>query len=579
MVSILFSEDFCAPSPQLAPTSHGITVPIVFWSHQPPVHDITCGSRNPRPPGLINIHKRTEEDKGGATGTKTGQICIWNLCRKRINGDIVLCLRLLLLGMQSGDRDRIVSFTLWDGKDGMCLKTVNNLGNGMHYGIKLQVWGLSLVTRGESPPVVSCDYSTAYDTNHLLSGGPDFSVRLWDLFKGILFNTIAVHECEDTLGLVRSSCPVSFGLLSKGGGLSLVLPAWKLVKEGPSPVHNNGGVALDDLLILNQLPETQSAINATLSLHKERSLTVPVSLEEEEEEDINEEGIQSQLSNHVRWQLSRSLTTRHLLTVVSITNTLMNQTWGAHVLATGSYKKLNDGMAQMMLQFNNEIKTINKEMMSAMKEQLKEAKRFQSIDKSWIKIMTKAHEVPNKSLTGYLEKKRLVFPRFFFVSDQALLEILGQASDSHTIQTPKASHSHYHFCVFDNIKTVTFHDKEYDRITHINSKEPETIELEKPVLAQGNVKILLGKLLDMAKKSVHSIGLLGLQIIWTMDSTNALKNAPSDKKIMAATDQAFLDVLNSLIEMTTQELNKIDRVKYETLITIHLHQRDIFNDL
>ena len=49
------------------------------------------------------------------------------------------------------------------------------------------------------------------------------------------------------------------------------------------------------------------------------------------------------------------------------------------------------------------------------------------------------------------------------------------------------------------------------------------------------------------------IGLLGLQIIWTMDSTNALKNARSDRKIMAATDQAFLDILNSLIEMTTQE--------------------------
>ena len=50
------------------------------------------------------------------------------------------------------------------------------------------------------------------------------------------------------------------------------------------------------------------------------------------------------------------------------------------------------------------------------------------------------------------------------------------------------------------------------------------------------------------------IGLLGLQIIWTMDSTNALKNARSDRKIMAATDQAFLDILNSLIEMATQEM-------------------------
>lgn len=48
---------------------------------------------------------------------------------------------------------------------------------------------------------------------------------------------------------------------------------------------------------------------------------------------------------------------------------------------------------------------------------------------------------------------------------------------------------------------------------------------------------------------------------------------------MGKVDQKFLDMLNELIDVTTQELTKINRTKFETLITIHLHQRDIFHDL
>ncbi|KAK9893078.1 hypothetical protein WA026_023570 [Henosepilachna vigintioctopunctata] len=253
-----------------------------------------------------------------------------------------------------------------------------------------------------------------------------------------------------------------------------------------------------------------------------------------------------------------------------------------------------------------------------------EAKRFNNIDKSWVKVMTRAHEVTNavecctgdetmsqilphlleqlescqKSLTGYLESKRLCFPRFFFISDPVLLEILGQSSNPASIQPHLPS-------LFDAIYSVDFDEKRPELIITMNSDLGEKITLEKPVQCVGAVELWLNDMLNSVRETVKAViaaqaqclsdpeynfvegfqlfcgqaGLLGLQLLWTTNAEIALRRCRIDKMIMKNTNQKFLELLNSLIDLTSKNLTKMERVRFETMVTIHVHQRDIFDNI
>jgi len=65
-----------------------------------------------------------------------------------------------------------------------------------------------------------------------------------------------------------------------------------------------------------------------------------------------------------------------------------------------------------------------------------------------LNVMNLRLEDIQKSLDNYLETKRQIFPRFYFISNDDLLEILGQSKNPTEIQV------HLKKC-FDNIKSLT----------------------------------------------------------------------------------------------------------------------------
>ena len=258
-----------------------------------------------------------------------------------------------------------------------------------------------------------------------------------------------------------------------------------------------------------------------------------------------------------------------------------------------------------------------------------EAKDFAVVDKSWKEIMRDVKKSPKalractapgrleafqqnnsllekiqKCLEEYLETKRLSFPRFYFLSNDELLEILSQT------RNPQAVQPHLRKC-FDAISKLDFARTKNELgeevfttdILAMLSPEGERVPLTKGLKARGNVeswlnnveesmmkslyRITKAALLDFEQKQRHDwcilhpsqIVLTVSQIMWAKDVCEALLHEEDPLGMVKKCEEQCYANLNKLASMVRGNLSKLSRNLVTTLITLDVHSRDIVTEM
>jgi dynein heavy chain, axonemal len=262
-----------------------------------------------------------------------------------------------------------------------------------------------------------------------------------------------------------------------------------------------------------------------------------------------------------------------------------------------------------------------------------EAKRFATVDRTWRDVMKETEEDPRvttigekqgmldrliaanhllelvqKGLADYLNTKRIFFPRFFFLSNDELLEILSETKDPTKVQP------HLKKC-FEGIQSLVF-DKDM-AITHMVSSEKEKVEFEydnikekliQPADTGGCVEIWLDQIQTAMRKTMaffldESMEAYGVetpkggrtkwlanypgqivlsvtQTYWTIETTAALQDAANGNKeaLQKYTDH-LTGFLNDIVAMVRGEVPKIVRKTISALCVLDVHSRDTVQDL
>ncbi|KAI1890876.1 hypothetical protein AGOR_G00158120 [Albula goreensis] len=240
-----------------------------------------------------------------------------------------------------------------------------------------------------------------------------------------------------------------------------------------------------------------------------------------------------------------------------------------------------------------------------------EATRYQTMERTWHKVMRNAYEnkqvislCPDphlleslkncnrlleqvqKGLSEYLETKRGAFPRFYFLSDDELLEILSQTKD------PTAVQPHLRKC-FENIAKLQFQSDLL--ITHMYSGEGEEVKLFMPVMPSGNVEDWLREVEMSMKASLRDnidrslqdypqkartewvlswpgqVVIAGCQTFWTLEMSEALEKGDLGDRLFPQLQTQ----LGDLVQLVRSGLSRMQRSVLSALIVIEVHAKDV----
>ncbi|CAG9323486.1 unnamed protein product [Blepharisma stoltei] len=212
-------------------------------------------------------------------------------------------------------------------------------------------------------------------------------------------------------------------------------------------------------------------------------------------------------------------------------------------------------------------------------------KNFQDTNKNLEKLQKKIEE--------HLDKQRVNFPRFFFLSNDELLIILSNSQNVREIQTHLKN-------MFENIYELEFEEEKTESFTGLISAERETLTLHSKIKSKGNpdewLKVLemqmneslrryireaIKKYGDLSRKEfilspdlVSQVILCTAMIMWTWSTEENLSGKSDVNESLTDWHDVINGYLEELTNLVREELTLAMRRRIVALVTQDVHNRD-----